>query len=244
MRRRGTAVLGLMAALVLFAGTLAACTTTTNGRGTALVPALRSSAPTPTPTPSAGTTAATPGGPSTAVPPPPSCPQATCRQQLSASLTAPYTVAVWAAPASAGNLPAAVVELAANGAAVSWTTLANQSPSQLSCISDPGRSNCVIVGTTGAHSSVASVWRLTAGALVQGASVQAATPTMQAGDLNSDGWVDVAGLQNDYTPNYAAGKEYWQTWRSDGVQLTSTGCTAPSHSVGNPPTVLLTGNCP
>lgn len=230
-------------ALTVTAAVLAGCTTTTRGTGSA-VPGPA----TPAPPSSGGSTAVNPGGPISPISPAPntsgarpsSCPAATCHLRLSASMASPYGIAVWADDAS----HSVIVVLTSGGAVVSSHVVGFESPAQLSCANQGPRSNCVLVDLAGAHAATARVLRENAGTLAIGPAVTAITPTMQARDLNQDGWIDVAGLQNDETPSYAAGQVYWQTWLSDGTQWQSTGCGARSHDAGAAPSAPLTGSCP
>lgn len=232
----------LIAGSLLACSLLGACTTTTNGVGIARLPVSGGSSSQPQPGPTApgsgpSGSSGTPGGPGGR---PPSCPVSSCHLRLSGSLSRPYSVAVWADDAQ----PATIVALTAGSSNAGSETLADQSPAQLSCMSNGELSHCIVVDQIGAHSSIGYLLRVRNGALALGPSVQAATPTMQAADLNQDGWIDIAGLQNDYTPNYASGQVYWQTWVSDGTQLRSTGCGALGHAASSPPTAPLTGKCP
>lgn len=234
--RRGVAALLAVGAI---AGALAGCTTTTRGIGSALPGAATTTGSAP------GPTGVNPGGPVSPAPNtsgnrPASCPADTCHLRLSASMASPYGVAVWADDASRS----VIVVLTNGGAPASSQVLPGESPAQLSCANQGPRSNCVLVDLVGEHGSSARVLRAIGGQLSIGAAVTGRTPTMRAQDLNQDGWIDVAGLQNDETPSYAAGQVYWQTWLSDGTQLQSTGCGARSHNAGNAPSAPLTGSCP
>jgi hypothetical protein len=51
-------------------------------------------------------------------------------------------------------------------------------------------------------------------------------------------------LDSTYTPDYATGPRYWQTYRTVGGKLVSTGCTTPSTSPTPAPAVPVTGVCP
>lgn len=237
---RAWTIAGFLLAACLALGLLAGCTTTTNGVGSLRSPGSSGAASSPSTPPST----VNPGGPNVPVPNttggrPPSCPSSSCQLRLSASLAGSDGIAIWADDAARS----AIVVLTRGGAPVSWQTLVGETPAQLSCLANGDRSNCILVDLIGAHGSVAHLVRESNGQLVLGVSVQAATPTMQARDLNQDGWIDVSGLQNDQTPNYAAGQVYWQTWLSDGAQLRSTGCGPRSHSSGAAPSAPLTGSC-
>jgi hypothetical protein len=137
-----------------------------------------------------------------------------------------------------------VLELTQDGVPVDWHALDDQSPSQLVCLAGAA-ANCVVIGYTGAHGATATVWRLalSSARLSQAATADADTPSMAAQDLNGDGFLDVLGLQNDYTPDYATGHLQWQTWLFDGRNLTSTGCTPPAAAPPPRPTAAATGSC-
>ena len=247
MVRGRTAVAG---ALLL---ACAACTATTSGHGSTgpagsgVPSAAGPSGTVPSGTVPSGTVPSgvpTAGGTPSAVPAPAACPGGTCRQAMSTTLGAPYAVVVRSNPAYANGTGATIVELTAAGVPVGWTVLPSESPSEITCSSTPSQSNCVLVDHVGAHRSDAIVFRLAGGALRRGGTVAAATPEMHARDLNGDGWVDAAGLQNTGVPDYATGKVYWQTWASDGTGLRSTGCTGLAASAPPVPTTLLHGSCP
>jgi hypothetical protein len=239
---RGWTRVGIL--LVICAAT-ASCTTLSQGRGSVIgSPASTGVSSLPSePVTSTPPTSSPPGAPSAASAPA-ACPGGTCRQVLSSSLISPYSVIVRANSAYGGGAGATIVELTASGVAVSWTVRPGESPAQISCQSSPDRSNCVLVDNVGAHGSTATVLRLAGGTLAVGSSVVATTPQMQATDVNHDGWVDAIGLQNTLKPDYATGTVYWQTWTSNGTQLTSTGCTPPTHTPPSPPSAPLLGQCP
>lgn len=226
----------LLASVLL---SVTACTTTTDGVG--WVRARAATGPTTT-VPGSGSQPVNPGGPNLPAPStgaPPGCRADTCQLRLSASLDAPYGIAVWATDAGRTTF----VTLTNGGAQVSSSALVDESPAQLSCLASAQRPNCVLVDRTGVHGSVARILRHAGGALVVAATAQVATPTMQSVDLNRDGWVDVAGLQNDETPSYASGQLYWQTWLSDGVRFIASGCGPKSSSAPGAPSAPLTGHC-
>src|SRR5439155_15823771 len=95
----------------------------------------------------------------------------------------------------------------------------------------------------GAHGSTSTLWAFAKQRLTKGATVNSDTPSMFARDLNADGLLDVVAQQNNYTPDYATGKVQWQTWLSDGSNLTSTGCTPLTTAPAPRPTSAVTGKC-
>ena len=163
---------------------------------------------------------------------------------MSTTLRAPFAVIVRTNPAYANGTGAAIVELTRSDVPVGWYVVPGESPSEITCSTTASQSNCVLVDHVGAHGSDAIVFRLVGQALQRGSTVLAATPDMHASDLDGDGWVDAAGLQNTGVPNYATGRVYWQTWVSDGIRLRTTGCTSPAGSAPPAPTTLLRGSCP
>jgi len=102
----------------------------------------------------------------------------------------------------------------------------------------------VLVDSAGMHASIAELLQVQDGRLVHppNADVTADSPDMKAADLDQDGYLDVIGTTNDYTPNYAQGHNYWQTFRYADGQFVPTGC---ARQAGTPtPTRLLSGSCP
>jgi hypothetical protein len=232
------------AALALLAG----CSTTVAGSGSRVgdvttAPATGSAsatAPTasPTATPSASTSAA--GGTDAPVPAPAQCASGSCPTAASVQLDE-YQVLLRTGRSASGG-PASVIELRHNGVAVDWHTNDDELPGGLACSS--GRElTCVAVHFVGAHGSNATAWRRVGNALARGDTVTADTPQLFGRDLTGDGILDVVGLQNDFTPDYASGHVQWQTWVSDGTRLRSTGCTPLSAAPGPIPTAPVTGHC-
>jgi hypothetical protein len=239
-----------VAALALVSACVAACTSTTSGNGSALGQGQSTSSTTGASSfPSfpvsggAGTTPATTFVPSP-IPAPAACPGGTCKQNMSSSVSAPFTVIVRTNPAYGNGQGATILELTDSGVPVSWYVVPAETPAEITCSSTPNEANCVLVDHVGAHGSDAIVFRISGGTLKRGSTVVASTPEMHAGDLNDDGWIDAAGLQNNGSPDYVTGKVYWQTWVSDGLRLNSTGCTALASTPGPQPTTPARGNCP
>lgn len=112
----------------------------------------------------------------------------------------------------------------------------------LTCV-DGATPNCVLVDSAGMHASVAELLLLPDGKLIHpaGAEVSADSPGMRTADLDHDGYLDVIGSTNDYSPNYAQGHNYWQTFRYAGGRFDVTGCARQTAAA---PTQLLTGACP
>jgi hypothetical protein len=161
-----------------------------------------------------------------------------------APLDGGYRVTVYAAPSPSGGVAATVTELASGGVPVYWHVTDNASPSQVACSAAP-QPNCGLALFVGAHASEAIGLLRDGDGFRPYAEADSNTPTTKVGDLNGDGWIDVAAIQNTYRPSYATGKVYWQTSTSDGHTYTATGCTAPSHNPSTTaPTAPLTGTCP
>ena len=250
MTPRRFAVALLAAGISLAAA--AACSSTVQGQGvgsqgataTGSTPAVsvtdESSAPTTPTTSVATTTSAVP----VAQPAPGQCPNAACAELATASLGNGFVAILRSGQATDGSVGASVLELTQNGVAVDWHAVNGETPAHLTCLAGAA-GNCVVVDEVGAHGATATVWRLglNSAKLTKSATAQADTPSMSGRDLNGDGFMDVVGLQNDYTPDYATGKVQWQTWLFDGKNLSSTGCTPLATSPPPRPTAAVTGAC-
>lgn len=232
-------------ALLAAAAVLTACTTTVNGTGIARQPSL-------TPTPTTSTAATTPASSSatptptapapTAVSPPPQCPGGTCQIAATIGLQNGYEILLRNGTSTTAPV-SSVVELTQRGVPVAWFVADGEQPAHIACSITNQQGSCVVVNEVGAHGSDAIAFVFTGTALQRGDTVTASTPEMFPRDLNADGTIDAEGLQNDYTPDYATGKVQWQTWTSNGLHFTSTGC-GPKSSVAPPrPTTLQTGPC-
>jgi hypothetical protein len=103
--------------------------------------------------------------------------------------------------------------------------------------------DCALIDSVGMHASIAELLLVADGRLVHppNAEVTADSPGMKAADLDHDGYLDVIGTTNDYSPNYAQGHNYWQTFRYADGQFVATGC---ARQPGATPTRLLSGTCP
>lgn len=169
-----------------------------------------------------------------------------CTPEPAISLGGGYTVRLWSYPAPAvPDSATPVVELLTGGRHLSWWTgrVGYAWAARLSCLATAGQPNCVITSALGAHAGSAEILLLRSGALSSPAagSVIFDSSMPVAADLDGDGLLDVAGMENDYTPDYAHGHNYWATYRQAGSALHRTGC---ARAAGNsPPAALLTGPC-
>ena len=152
-------------------------------------------------------------------------------------------MSVLSGPSPTGQVGAAVIELQRAGVSVYWKVIDGDTPLSVACSSVP-KPNCVVADAVGAHASSFYGFLVNQNSMTQFDTNGSDTPGTKPKDLNGDGWIDVATEQNDYTPDYATGKSYWQTFQSDGNHLTSTGCTVPTHNLPPVPTKLVTGACP
>jgi hypothetical protein len=245
----------MVATSVALAMVTAACSSTVQGQGAGPVaPSSSTAAVSVTSGPSDSESNSDSGAPSSsdattsaapvAQPPPPQCPGAACPELATAALGNGFVAILRNGQASDGSVGASVLELTENGVAVDWHGVNGETPAHLTCL--PGAAaHCVVVDYAGAHGASASVWRLglDSATFAKTATVAADTPTMSARDLNHDGFLDVLGLQNDYTHDYATGKVQWQTWLFDGKTLSSTGCTALATAPPPRPTAPATAPC-
>jgi hypothetical protein len=172
--------------------------------------------------------------------PPAQCSGGTCPTAASVQLQ-DYQVLLRTGRTPSGG-PASVIELRHGGVAVFWHATDDETPASLAC-SSARELTCVAADYDAAHGSNATAWRRVANALVQGDTVTADSPQIFGRDLTGDGIVDVVGLQNDLTPDYATGHVQWQTWISDGTRLRSTGCTALAATPPPNPSAPVTGRC-
>jgi len=155
-----------------------------------------------------------------------------------------YQTRLWTSPPpAAGDRSVPVVELLHAGTHVAWWSgrLGTGYSAHLTCLG----SACLVVSTLGAHGGAVETLLFAAGAFTAPATASvefdSGTPVVQ--DLDSDGQLDVIGVENDYTPNFAQGHNYWATYRLVGSRLVRTGCEL-TRADPAPPTALLTGRCP
>ncbi|WP_328604852.1 hypothetical protein OG943_33120 [Amycolatopsis sp. NBC_00345] len=108
---------------------------------------------------------------------------------------------------------------------------------------DAAGRTCVVGYDQGAHSSGVTGLSLQPG---QGITVGTAVGGDAPGATlhRYGGTAGAALLDSTYDPDYATGPHYWQTYRTVGGQLVSTGCTTPSTSPTPSPAVPVTGVCP
>jgi hypothetical protein len=182
---------------------------------------------------------------SQAVPVP--CAAHRCTPQTAIALTDDYSVRLWSYPAPAApDAATPVVELLKGGRHVSWWSgrLGFGWAAKLTCLATASQPNCVVTSALGAHAGSAETLLLRSGALSSPAKASVTFDSSQpvAADLDGNGLLDVAGMENDYRPDYAHGHNYWATYRQDAATLHRTGCAPATSNL--PPTALLTGACP
>lgn len=138
-----------------------------------------------------------------------------------------------------------VLSLTDDGVTVQWYVLPKGDGwnGSLTCLAATQEPNCVVVDSLGMHASVADMVLLRDRRLVHTAEAVADTPGMNAVDLDHDGYLDVIGTVNDYTPDFAQGHNYWQTLRYSAGRFTVTGCALQQQGLPAP-TQLLNGACP
>lgn len=172
---------------------------------------------------------------------PEQCVHSTCTKAQTVRLGGGYAISLWHAGALGDFRTKPVVGLSHDGTAVQWWLwpAGDGWSGALSCRAQ----QCVLTDGEGAHSAVAQVMLLQGGRLVAPprAAVVADLPTVLARDLDGDGDLDVVTLDSDYTPNFAQGHQFWNTYRFNGVELASTGCMPKT---GPPPTRLVMQPCP
>lgn len=197
------------------------------------------------------------------VPSPPTaaapCDASSCRPQQTVRLAGGDELRLWLSTDKQDYRSRPVVELVSDGASVqSWASPQGDGwNGRLTCLTGtagaddsaaaagPGDAppNCVLTGSAGMHASIAELLLVRDGRLIHpaGAEVVADSPGVRAADLDHDGFLDVIATTNDYTPNYAQGHNYWQTFRYAGGGFELTGC---ARQPGPVPSQLLTGTCP
>lgn len=172
-----------------------------------------------------------------------------CTRAQTADLGGGYAVSVWHAGKAGDFTTKPVLELSRDGVAVQWWLSPNGFgwSGALTC-AGPGapEPHCVFTDGSGAHSSIAQVLLLRSGRLtaLREGYVEADLPTVLARDLDGDGYLDVVALDSDYTPNFAQGHLFWNTFQYAGRHLVSTGCQPRTSPHDAPPTRLADGPCP
>jgi hypothetical protein len=191
--------------------------------------------------PTTGTTTTAPR----AVAMPAACKSWHCHARQTRQLGNGDAVTLWVAPSEQNFRSRPVLSLTDNGVAVQWWTLPKGDGwnGSLTCLATSQQPNCVVVDSLGMHASVAEMVVLRDGRLVHTGEAVADAPGMTAVDLDQDGYLDVIGTVNDYTPNFAQGHNYWQTLRYSGGRFVVTGCALQQQGLPAP-VQLLNGNCP
>ncbi len=172
------------------------------------------------------------------------CLQFRCAPGPALALPDGYQARLWSSPPpAAGDRSVPVVELLHADSHVAWWTgrLGTGYSAQLTCLG----STCLVVSTLGAHGGAVETLLFGHGAFATPAtaSVEFDSGTPVVRDLDGDGVPDVIGVENDYTPNFAQGHNYWATYRLVGPRLVRTGCERTQTHPATP-TTLLTGSCP
>lgn len=245
--RRWFAIFGLCALVV-------GCASSVDGSGTGNTPSdssptsvASSAASTPStsvpPGPSSATITVPSSPPPNEATPPDACAANACEQVGQADLDGDFAAVLYRAAGRGARLDASVVALIDRGVPVHWTVIPDEYPGELACSGAP-IPNCLVEGSVGAHSSVATGFTRSLDRLEKFGEVLSDTPTMDVIDLNGDGLIDAVTVMNTYDPSYATGKVYWETFQSSGTGFRPTGCTAPKRELPPQPTVLLTGQCP
>lgn len=177
------------------------------------------------------------------VDPPPICASGGCTKTKSVALDDGYAATLYTGAQSGGAAAATVLELSKESVPVFWEVTDEQIAGDLACSPQP-KPNCVVVVGVGAHASIATGYLRELNKLVRYDEVSSDTPSTDPVELNGDGFIDVVTAINTYTPSYATGTVYWQTFQSTGTAFRSTGCTTPQHTLPAEPAVPLTGTCP
>ena len=200
------------------------------------------------PAPPRTTTSTTLTAPAGPVAMPEQCTTWHCTKAQTVTLGGGYTLSLWHAGRIGDFTTKPVLELSRDGVAVQWWLAPNGFgwSGALTCRANAPEPHCVLTDGAGAHSSMAQVLLLRSGRLVAPARayVEADLPTVLARDLDGDGYLDVVALDSDYTPSFAQGHLFWNTFRFAGGQLTSTGCVPRTSPTDPAPTQPVTGHCP
>lgn len=199
-----------------------------------------------------GSDSSLPGAPNASKDAP--CKQWSCAPELPVQLGGGYSVRLWSSVAPTAVLApdrsTPVLQLLRDGRHLQWWQARSGFgwEAKLDCLAAHGSipAQCAVLAEVGSHAGIAQLVMLSDGALVSPsrASVSFDGGRPMSADLDSDGWLDVLGTENDYQPNYATGHNYWATYRFDGESLQRTGCTPRPTLAGPPPDRLLTGTCP
>lgn len=192
---------------------------------------------------SATTDASTPGPRAVAMPA--ACRSWHCHARQTRQLGHGDAVTLWVGTSQQNFRSRPMLSLTDNGMAVQWWVLPKGDGwnGSLTCLTTTQAPNCVVVDSLGMHASVAEMVLLQGQRLVHAAEAVADAPGMSAVDLDNDGYLDVIGTVNDYTPNFAQGHNYWQTLRYSAGRFTITGCALQQQGLPAP-TQLLNGACP
>ena len=194
------------------------------------------------------TTAAGPVAHVEALPMPAKCASWRCTKARTVDLGADYAVTLWHAGKVGDYRAQPVVELTHDGVAVQWWLWprAHGWDAAIQCSVQAPEANCMLTAGDGVHSGAARLLILRHGRLdaPPRASVIADLPTLTIGDLDADGYLDVVAVDSDYTPNFAQGHLFWNTFRFAGGQLMSTGCAARTSPTEPAPAHPLNGTCP
>jgi hypothetical protein len=189
----------------------------------------------------------TTGAPTTApraVAMPAACKSWQCHVRQTRQLGNGAAVTLWVSASEQNFRSRPVLSLSEDSVAVQWWVLPKGDGwnATLTCLATQ-EPNCVVVDSLGMHASVAEMVLLRGGRLMHTAEAMADAPDMTAVDLDRDGYLDVIGTVNDYTPNFAQGHNYWQTQRYSGGRFVVTGCALQQQGLPAP-TQLLNGACP
>jgi len=194
------------------------------------------------------TTAAGPVAHIEALPMPAKCASWGCRKARTTDLGAGYAVTLWHAGKVGDYRAKPVVELSHDGVAVQWWLWPRGHgwDAAIECSVQAPEPNCMLSAGDGVHSGVAQLLILRHGRLdaPPRASVIADLPALTVRDLDADGYLDVVAIDSDYTPNFAQGHLFWNTFRFAGGQLMSTGCAARTSPTEPAPAHPLDGICP
>lgn len=189
--------------------------------------------------PPSGATHPAPSAPS-AAPAPPQCPGGTCTELSHSSSKNGLRIVLRKGTGSSG-----VVELVKDSVPIAWDVRRELDDGTMNCTTRTPDLHCVVQGGVGAHSSAAQLYLARATGFTKSALIGTDTPGIVARDLDNDGDLDLAVPVNDYTPDYADGGQYWQTYLLHQGQYRSSGCTPDKHGRLDPaPTKPVFGSCP